>query len=305
MTKDFDDLSNHAARHHGLFRRADAKRLGIGTHRLEGLVASGWCARPVRGVYRVGGSPATSEQAVLAAVWGSDEDAVASHLAAARLWDLPGFGRATPEVTRPRGQNQRLSIGVVHGSMRLPSTHTTQHSAIPVTTPARTIFDLAGVLTTPRTANALDAALSRRLCTIAQLDQVFFALARRGRRGTAAMRELLEARGLGYVPPASELERRARQVFRDGGPPQPAYEVDLGDDAWIGRVDCVWRDSRVIVELDGRRFHDGLSSRTADRERDNRLMAQGWRVIRVTWDDIVQRPQVVVNWIRTALRAAG
>lgn len=298
-------LALFAREHHGLFRLSDAERLGVDRNTLARLVAGRWCDRVSRSVYGIAGAPLTPDQTLLGAVWSTGDDSVASHRAAARLWNLPGFGGAGAEVTRPRGQNQRLSWGTLHGSLHLPPAHVRVLDVIPVTTPARTVFDLAGVLPTGRAERALDAALQRKLCTLGQLQQVFYSLARRGRRGTATMRSLLEDRGVGYVPPASELERRARQLFAQGGLPEPAFEVDLGDAEWIGRVDCLWRAEWVVVELDGRRHHDGLSSRRADRVRDNRLTAEGWRVIRVTWDDIVERPDVVVRWIRSALAAAA
>ena len=201
------------------------------------------------------------------------------------------------------GRNRR-STGIVHGSLWLPAQHLTVHDSIPTTRVARTLFDLAGVEPQRRVEIALDDALTRRLCTLRQINQVFFSLARRGRKGTVAMRELLEERGEGYVPPASELERRARRLFAARGVPMPGFEVHLGADDLIGRVDCVWKDARLVVELDGQRFHGSLSAREADRRRDNRLVSAGWRVIRVTWQDLKDRPEEIVMEILAALGAA-
>lgn len=296
-----DALTKFASAHHGLFRGTDATALGWSTRALERLVLRGWCDIPRRGVYRIAGAPRTAKQALLAGVWFSGDDAVGSHRAAGRAWSIPGYRNAGPEVLKPRGQSQRRSYGLVHGCLVLPASHCTIRDNIPVTTPARTIFDLAGVQSPARTERALDHVLNAKLCSLVDVQQVFFALARRGRRGTVTMRELLEARGEGYVPPASELERKARQVFRDAGLPAPTFEVDLGSTDWIGRVDCLWRDAKVIVELDGRRYHDGRLALEGDRRRDNALMAAGWRVIRVTWDDLRDRPTEVVAWVRSAL----
>jgi very-short-patch-repair endonuclease len=71
----------------------------------------------------------------------------------------------------------------------------------------------------------------------------------------------------------------------------------------VGRVDCLWREAKVIVELDGRRFHGGAMARDADRRRDNRLFAGGWTVLRFTWWDIQERPDEVVGLVRRALLA--
>jgi hypothetical protein len=163
------------------------------------------------------------------------------------------------------------------------------------------VFDLAGIQRPEATERVLDHVVQTHLCTVEDLHAVFFALARQGRRGTAVMRELLEGRGEGYVPPASELERRARALFQEAGLPVPAFEVEVGGADWIGRVDCLGRAERVVVELDGRRHHGGVVARAADRRRDNALAAAGWRVLRITWDDVVDRPEEVLAWLRRAL----
>lgn len=304
MDERFELLADVARRHHGLFRIDDVARLGLERRKVAELVRAGWCDRPWRGIYRVRGAPATADQALLVAIWFGGEDAVGSHRAAARVWGAPGFLGAGPEVTKPRGQSQRRPYGRVHGSLALPSAHRTVRRGLAVTTPARTVFDLAGVVSQGRTERALEFVVDQGLCTMEDLHHVFFALARRGRRGTVAMRELLESRGPGYVAVASELELLGRAVFRDGGLPVPSFEVDVGSSDWIGRVDALWRDERVIVELDSRKHHTSLLARDADRRRDNELMAAGWRVIRVTWEDLQHRPAEVVRWIRQALDAA-
>lgn len=295
-------LAQQARHQHGLFTCEQARELQVNKDALQALVNAGWCRRVARGVYRVEAAPRSSEQALLAATL-VHHPAAASHRAAARLWGLPGFGAAGPEITVDHGRNRRTPLGSIHGSLQLPAGHVTIRHSISVTTVSRTIFDLAGLEASERVERALDHAESRRMCTLRQVNQVFFALAGQGRRGTVVMRGLLEARGEGYVPPATELERLGRQIFAAAGLPLPEFEVVLGDGDVIGRVDCYWRGARVVVELDGRRFHDGLSARESDRSRDNRLMAAGWRVLRFTWDDLKDRPTQTVGLIWDALAA--
>lgn len=304
MDPRFAQLSSFASVHHGIFRSSDAAQLGVTRDRLRHLVRTGWCVAVCRGLYRVTAAPQTGHQALLLEVWAHDDGAVASHRAAAFLWALVAYRSPRPEVTLAHGRNQRRS-GPTHVSLWLPEAHVTTRESIPVTRVARTLFDLAGVEPKGRVEVALDDALARRLCSLRQVNQVFFALARRGRKGTATMRELLEDRGEGYVPPASALERLARKVFAEQGIEMPTFEVHLGDDELIGRVDCVWRAARLVVELDGWRYHGSRSAQRADRLRDNRLMASGWRVIRITWDDLNDRPHEVAAQIRTALAHAS
>ncbi len=303
MQQRFGPLATFAAGHHGLFRWSDAVAAGVSEQDLRTLRSEGWCEPVGRGVYRVVAAPPTGHQAILVAVWCRAPGAVASHRAAAFIWGLLGFSRPSADVSVATGRSQPTG-GAVRTTLRLLPGHVTVRERIPVTRVARTIFDLAGFEPLERTKLIVDDALSRRLCTQKQLDDVFFALARRGRRGTAAMREILEDLGPGYVAPASELERSARRLFAERGIPMPAFEVHLGDDDLIGRVDCTWREAKLVVELDSQRFHGSRLARERDRLRDNRLVAAGWRVIRVTWEDLRDRPDEVVAQILAALARA-
>jgi hypothetical protein len=298
-------LARHAAGHHGLFRAADASALGFAPHHLRELVDRGWCERLVRGVYRVGGAPPTPQQRLLAEVWSHPDGTVAAFRAAGRVWALPGLARAQPEVAVVHGRNRHRGGPRVHGTSLLPPAHVTVRDAVPITTVPRTLFDLGGVLSPGRMERLVDDALQRRLVTLARLRAVFFVLAGRGRPGTATMRRILDDRDDEHVAPASELERVARLLLRDCGLPMPTFEVDLGGEEWIGRVDCLWLAERLVLELDGRRFHGGASARDADRDRENRLVAHGWRVIRLTWHDLVHRPGWCVELLRTALGGRG
>ncbi|MCB0962785.1 MAG: DUF559 domain-containing protein [Acidimicrobiales bacterium] len=297
---DVATLFRRAQTFHGVFTTRDALELGITAKRLRTLVVRGMCERVARGVYRVAGAPRTPQQA-LAAALAQRPGAVLSHQAAGWAWSLPGFRSAAAVITLERRGNQRHDHGWVRTTGWLPPAHVRMVDRLPVTSVPRTLFDIAGIAPVGRTARALDHALSRRMCSLDDVRTVHELLARRGRRGTVVLRTLLDERSDGRVAPASELERRARAVFQTGGLPEPDYEVDLGDDEWAGRVDCLWREARLVVELDGRRYHEGRTSREDDRRRDNRLMAQGWRVLRFTWDDLQERPGEVVRLIRRAL----
>jgi hypothetical protein len=301
MASPIPDLLAFATQHHGLFRRDDARRLGVSDQQVRWLLGGGRAHRVAPGTYRVAGAPATLEQALLAHVWSRAPDGLASHRSAAWLWQLPTYRAGPPEVLLPLGRSQRSTVGRVHLTRVLPPEHRTMVRGIPVNSVARTLFDLAAIDRPGRVEVALDDALARNLCTLRKVNMALFALARRGRSGVGTMRRLLADRGEGEVVPASQLEARFRRLARDADLPMPTFEVDLGDEAWIGRVDAVYREARLVVELDGRRWHDGRIALERDRMRDNRLMAQGWRVLRFTWDDVVRRPHEVVATIRRAL----
>ncbi len=288
--------------HHGLITDAQARACGVTRSGITRRLRRGTWTRLHRGVYVVGAAPDTHPQRLLARLVSLGDDAVASHRAAANLHTIPGFAESV-EWSRPRGRSQRRPYGIGHGSVWLPRSHVTVRGGIPVTTVARTLFDLAGVVHPARVERALDNVLSRNLCTSAEVHGVFDDLARRGRRGTVVMRELLAARGAGYIPPNSRLEALGRKVLTDAGIDDFEVEVDLGGhQEWIGRVDLLFRRAALVVELDSRTFHQSALDRDRDRRRDNDLMARGFRVLRVTWDDLTQRPDQVVAQVALARR---
>lgn len=295
-----------AEKQHGLFTHAQATTAGATEaairHRVE---CDRWQAM-ARGVYRQPGTERTWRQSLLTAVFAAGPGSVASHRSAAALWDLPGFQeRGTPEVLRPRHTDHRCTVGRVHETKVLAPAHWTVVDAIPVTGPARTVFDLAAVVHPLRTQRALDTCLSRGLCEDGTLHAMLAQLGRRGRPGVGVVRQLLDQRGPGFVAPASELEHRLLQVLVDAGLPEPERQVWAGGSAAVGRVDFAYPDAGLLIEADSRRHHMSKLDFESDRRRDNWLMAAGWRVLRITWEQVTAHPDEVVALVREALRVTG
>lgn len=135
----------------------------------------------------------------------------------------------------------------------------------------------------------MDDAIARSV-SIAQLERVLAQLGGRGRGGTALFRELLDARGEGFVATESELEDLLFAVLQRFGLPLPAKQVVVGGDLPVGRVDFIYRDLRVIIEADSRKHHSALLDADRDRWRDLELAAAGFTVIRVSWRQLVDEP---------------
>jgi len=235
---------------------------------------------------------------------------------AARLLGLPGYARATCELLVPRGHDHRARLGVVRETAWLPPGHVTVVDSLPCTRAARCLFDLAGdmprhlrrnprgrAVHARRVERALDSALARSLTTIDQLTDVLHTTARHGRPGSALLRALLAERTVGFVPVASELEARFVELCRSAGLPEPRRQVGLGGSEPIGRVDFLFADHGLVVEVDGGAFHDDQLDHEHDRRRDNQLAALGLRVVRVRWRDVVDDPAAVVALLRAALAA--
>jgi predicted transcriptional regulator of viral defense system len=152
-------------------------------HRL----AEGRWERMARDVFRLAGSSRTWRQSLMVACIAGGHDAAVSHRSAAALWSLAGFepgGEA--ELTVPR-HRKRAGPGIVHRNA-LSAVDMTTVDAIPVTTPARTIIDLASLVGRDAVEEALDDALRRRLVTIARIRWRLTELARLGRPGVVVVR---------------------------------------------------------------------------------------------------------------------
>jgi hypothetical protein len=294
-----------AAAQHGLVTREQAVAHGLTKKAIEHRLRSRRWYRVQRGVFRLAGAVETPQLRVLAAVLAAGTGAALSHESLAAHVGLPGFDLEPPVVSIPRAR--RAIPGVrFEQTLALPSHHRRVVDGIPCTSVARLIFDLCGHVRAGRAARALDTALARKLVTMPAMWRVLIDLAERGRDGTVWMRTFLTERGLRYVAPESELEARFIRLVRDASLPEPTPQVDVGDaDQWIGRVDFLFRDARLVVEVDGAEFHNSLLDRRHDVERDARLVEAGWRVLRFGWSDVNDRSAHVASSIRGALYPLG
>lgn len=231
----------------------------------------------------------------MVAVLDAGAGAVVSHETAAALWRLPGFAAGAVHMTQAVGRwANRSVLGTVHYTCSLPAGHVVQFERIPVTTPARTIFDLAGVLHPGRSERALDTALARGLTSMEALHRVAGELARRGRPGSAVMRRLLADRDASYVAPESNMEARLEVVARSAGV-DLVRQQDVGGEDWVGRADYLDRERRLIVEVDSDLHHSSLLDQAADARRDAAAAAAGYTVVRINEHDLWHRPEEVTR----------
>jgi hypothetical protein len=184
-----------AASQHGLISRQQLRVTGAIRDDVRQRIGAGNLQRISPRVFRIGGSPDTAAQRALAAVLDLGAEAALSHTSAAAWWQLPGFGLDPRHTTRLRQGRVRAShISTVHQPLLLTPDQVTTLQAVPVTTPARTIFDLAAREHPKRVERVLDFALSHRLTNHAELHHLLRVLACRGRSGITTMRQLLADR---------------------------------------------------------------------------------------------------------------
>lgn len=298
-----DSMERVAERQYGLITRAQALHF-LTARQVDLRVSRGVWERYGRNVYRVVGSVPDWRQSLLGAVLLAGDEAAASHRAGGQLWEVPGFDGNVVEVSRPRGGSKVARRGILHESLSLERCDLTMRYGIPVTTPARTAFDLFAVVSFKRGARAADTMHARKLVTLEKLSEVHGRLAKRGRPGSAGMRAYLLDRTANGVP-ESALESLFLAVVADEGE-QPRRQASVGGThAPIGRVDFVFESARLVVEADSQRFHGSWLDIERDRQRDALLLAAGWQVLRVTWRQLVDRPGEVLAAIRGAATRAN
>jgi hypothetical protein len=300
-------LRQLAERQHSVVSRSQARSLGASRAAVARRAASIEWEDMTPRVLRLVGSVPTFDQRCMAAVLDAGPQAVVSYQSAARLWRLPGFVGAEIHVSRLRQGGTRRSTGraVLHRPQALPAAHLTAIGPIPVTSVARTVFDLAGAIHPGRLERALDNALARHLTTIHALRAVTNDLAEHGRPGSTVMRALLGERNGAYVAPDSGLEGRFLSLLRAAGLPEPVRQLDVGGARWVGRVDLAYPARRLVIEIDSAIHHSAKLDREADGRRDNELVEAGYRVIRITDDQIWFRPHEALATVRDALRASA
>lgn len=271
-----------AARQHGVITTAQLTAAGVGPRGVAGRVGDGRLRRLHRGVFLVGPltGPWTRE---MAAVLACGDGAVLSHQAAASLWGIRRAWHGPVDV--PVSRHPRPGPEIRTHRSRLGPRETRRREGVPVTSPVRTLLDLATVVTERDLARAVEEAQVLKLVTRHAIAE----MVGRGRPGAAALRAVFDAR---HEPSLtrSEAEVAFLELVRNAGLPAPETNVTvLGHE-----VDFLWREQKLIVEVDGFAYHSSRQAFERDRRRDARLQAAGFRVIRFTYLQIVNEPRTLL-----------
>ncbi|HEX5374926.1 MAG TPA: DUF559 domain-containing protein [Solirubrobacterales bacterium] len=235
----------------------------------------------------------------MAAVLAGGEDAVLSHRSAAALWGLRKDDDGPLDVTAPNRRGRTPKGISAHRDDRVAPADRTTWRGIPCMTVERTLLDIAAVLPEWELRKAIAQAEVLGILDFSAMRELI--RRSRGRRGVARLRLIFEELDPATKRTRSELERRFLRLCRNSGLPRPEVNValDIGD----GRieVDFLWRDAGLVVETDGRQFHDTASAFQRDRWREQRLQLAGWRVSRWTWQQVENEPGRVTKTIRALL----
>jgi very-short-patch-repair endonuclease len=286
----------------GVATRAQLLGRGLAAHTIDRMVRAGRVIVLRRGLYQIGPQPA-GRAAETAAVLACGPAGRVSHTSAGAIHGVLDAtnSRRTVEVTVPRNKRRRIEGVRIHRVRDLFADEVTMLDGIPVTTPARTLLDLAEVMTSRELEQALATAYRNGLVTPEEMRTMVERHPRH--RGAPLLRRLLDAES----DPAftrSKAEEKLLEIVRSAHLPRPELNVRvLGHE-----VDFLWREARVVAEVDGYAFHSSLESFAADRQRDAELVAAGYRILRFTWADVTEGRLATVVRLAQALiprREAG
>jgi Protein of unknown function (DUF559)/Transcriptional regulator, AbiEi antitoxin len=281
-----------ARRQEGIVSAAQLLAVGLGRGAIKWRVRRGRLHPLHRGVYSVGHAALTPTARLWAAVLacGGPGTAVLSHRSAAAVWELMSSPGGPVDVTTLREAYSTRAIRV-HRTRTLRPADVTTRNGLPLTTPTRTLIDLADVLTPHRLERACHRAEILRLLDAAALRAYLDALP--GRR-TRALRNALDSLGAGPQATRRELEERMLALIAEHGLPRPLVNTIVEGH----EVDFYWPHARVIVETDGAATHLTPTAFERDRRRDAELTVAGYRVIRITWRRLTQQPETVARMLR-------
>jgi hypothetical protein len=286
MCFDHSQLMAIARSQEGLWSRAQTLETGASYRVIRSRVAAGVWIDHGHGVLGAPSAPATHRRQLWRAHLAAGPTSVISHQAAAVVYGFRGFGGEPVVLTRPHSSSVRLAGVVVHQIDDCTRHHRTSVGSLPVTTIDRTLLDLAAVCGRARLSLAVEAEVSRARSSIASLAGVLAEVARPGKPGVRRLSRVLDEQ-IGTRPGASALERSMQSLLDELDVPF-GYEVRLpGRDEVTGVVDFVLPQHRLIVEVDGRRWHERRHDMVRDRERDNAAAAAGWQTLRFMWEHVV------------------
>jgi very-short-patch-repair endonuclease len=288
-----------AGRQGGAFSFRQAIELGFPSSTIADRLRKGAWDRRLPGVYAVAGVDRSRIHELWVAVLAAGPNTTLTHETACLIHGAERLPSKPITLTGPHGWHHALPAVFVHQIDDLQPWHRTTWRGLPVSAPARAVVELAATQSASMIGRVADDFIAAKRTTLARISAVFAELARPGKPGMEKIATVLDARGEGYVPPASELERLLFDVLAAGGLAAPQRQVPLvGHSSVSGIVDGAYADAKLVLEADGRRWHDRLEASANDRRRDAELARVGWQTLRFVYEQLKDDPGEVCAIVR-------
>jgi hypothetical protein len=286
-----------AGRQHDVITLRQLLDAGLSREAIRHRVSTGRLHPAYPRVFAVGRPELPREGVWMAAVLACGPGAALSHLSAGELWRIwDGVRPRWPQVSVPTRSGRRAPDGIdLHRSGTLQANDITERDAISVTTLERTLLDLTSMLDAKQLKSVLRQAERIHKLDLHRLRSSLDALPRTNHR-RARLAKVLDA----YVPGTADTEGEPEAAFLELCTryelPLPETQVPIGP----YRVDFLWRDCNLVVEIDDRGSHDGYIAFREDRVRDRAMKARGLDVLRFTRAEVIREPEKVAQELRTA-----
>ncbi len=296
MTPD-ERLHRVAAQQHGAFSLRQARDFGSTREQIRHRIRTGrWLVRH-RGACVIAGSVRTWEQDVMVALLSYGPKAVASHTTAGRLWDVWSGSDLPIHVMLVHAHHRQAKERVRPHQAKLRRSDVRIANGIPVTSPHRTLVDLATELSGSQLEAALDRAIVAGLVSVRSMQRYIADRRLERKRGMGRLRRLLADRSKGA--PESGLERLFIRKAKASGLPNPARQIPVGN----RRIDLGYPDVKVAIEIDSLAHHFSGVSFVEDRRRQNEIVLDGWLPLAFTEDDLIERWPAVHETVERTLKA--
>jgi hypothetical protein len=287
-----------AARQGGVVARRQLLAMGLSKAEIDRRVACGQLHVVFRGVYAVGHPVLGIVGRRWAAVLACGEGAAISHGSAGSAWAIRRASDSEwVDVSVGRTGRIRRRPGIrLHCRRSLTAADLTTLDGLPITTPARTVLDLAASGVRGLKLEQLVDQAEQRHLDFSDLDDLLRRCA--GHPGTAALREVLQRFAPGTIDTKSRLEEMCVELCDAHEITRPSVNVVVA-----GRVrDLFWPHVPLVLEADSYRWHRGPSRLSDDRLRDAELTLARIPFVRFTYEQVAEQPEYVV---RTALVLLG
>ncbi len=280
----------------------EIQRLGLTDRTIRRRVEHGQWHRVLPGVLSTAAGPFDVAQRGLALCL-SLPTAVLSHHTGAAHWKMRRAPKDRVDITVPRDTWVPDRQAVVHYSNHMPDHHVVDLvDGARITSVARTVFDLGGVLDEPGHLSVIEDVRHRGLCTDAELGEVYHDLCGRGRRGSAAWQRLATLTERVGRPAMSELELDFHQALIDAGVPPGVQQHPVTlPNGRIAYLDIAYPDCRLDIEIDHSEWHATTTAVEQDKARDLGLALLGWERLRFTERAIERRLRVCVAMVASVL----
>ena len=281
----------------GVFSVAQAKEAGYSRAAIAAKVARDEWVRAMYGVLRATDHPDTPRARTRAAMLSLGPDATLVGRSAVFWWRMTDTAPADVEIAVPQQSQPRSRPGVRVVRRAVPADERVVVDGVAVTKKAPSVLAAVAALGAIAGARLMDRVLQVGSVDLSTMQRVH--RTSKGRYGAVLCARLLELAAGGA---RSEAERTAHRALRRAGVTGWLADHEVWLDGY-GRavLDLAFREQRVLVEIDGWAYHRDQRAFLRDRVRQNALVLDGWVVIRTTWFELTENPDLFVANVRDAL----